>query len=309
MAGKIRKALVTGGAGFIGTHLVKRLLKEGFIVTILDDLPKTKWNSLPKQPNLIRHRGSILDGVSRSVAGQDIVFHLAAIPWPQLSIAKPWETHRVNVDGTLNLLLAAKEHKVKKFIFSSSHTVYGNQKQLPLKEDMIPNPLVPYSLQKLIGENYCQLFYKLWGLNTICLRYFNVFGPGMLTHGPLVTVLPKFIRLMSQNKKPQINGDGDQINDFIHIEDVVSANLLAAQSPVSGEIFNIGSGKATSINKVVEILNHLLKKNIKPVYKPAVVEVKAAVSSNAKAKRLLGWIPKTELEEGLRTMLQSARHD
>lgn len=299
----INKILVTGGAGFIGSHLVKRLLKKGCRVTVIDDLSEGKWENLPNHPELVKHKGSILNNVSGLVAGQDVIFHLAAIPWPQKSLAKPWQTHKMNVDGTLNLLLAAQKHEIKKFIFSSSYTVYGNQNSSVLNEDMKPNPLTPYSLQKLIGEQYCQLFSNLWKLDTICLRYFNVFGPGMRVNGPLATVLPKFARLISRNKRPIINGDGKQTQDFIHVEDVVNANILAAWSSVSGEIFNIGSGRSISINNVVKMLNLLLKKNIEPIYRPAVVETRAALSDNTKAGKLLGWTPKIEFEQGLKTML------
>ena len=287
---KFKEVLVTGGAGFIGSHLTERLLETGARVTVIDDLSVGKWKNLPNHPNLIKQKVSILGDISRFVRGKDIIFHLAAIPWPQMSVVDPLRTHRVNVDGTLNLLLEAKKHKVKKFIFSSSYTVY-------------PKPLVPYALQKLIGEEYCQLFAELWGLETVCLRYFNVYGPRMFMDGQYTNILPKFITLISENKIPTINGDGEQTRDFIHVDDVVNANILAAQSSASGNIFNIRSGESVSINKVVEILNRLLGKNIKPIHKPAVVEPKVVFSSNAKASELLGWEPRFKFEEGIKTML------
>lgn len=284
-----KNILVTGGAGFIGSHLVERLLKEGSQVTVVDDLLEGKWSNLSNHPNLTKQKVSILKNISRFVAGKDVIFHLAAIPWPQQSVAEPWQTHKVNVDGTLNLLLEAKKHKVKKFIFSSSYTVY-------------PKSLVPYSLQKFIGEEYCQLFSSLWGLETVCLRYFNVYGPRMRTNGPYANLLPKFVKLMSEDKIPTINGNGRQTRDFIHVDDVVNANLIAAKPSLTG-IFNVGSGKSISVNKVVKILNRLLDKRIRPIHRPAVVEPRTAIASQTNGGILPGWKPKITFEEGLKTML------
>ncbi len=300
---KIKNVVVTGGAGFIGSHLTERLLKEGSRVTVIDDLSEGRWENLPKHPNLIKHEGSILDDVGNLVKGKDIIFHLAALPRLKRSLDDPWQTHRVNVDGTLNLLLAAKKHKIKKFIFSSSSSVYGNKNKTPFCESMKPDPLVPYSLQKVTAEGYCQMFSKLWGLETIILRYFSVYGPGMNPNSPYALLLPKFIKLISQDKTPVINGDGKQSRDFTFVSDIVEANLLAAESRLSGEIFNIGYGENISVNKVVRSLNKLLGKNIKPIHGPAVVEPRTTLASNAKAKKLLGWKPKVSFEEGIKTML------
>lgn len=300
---KQKSVLVTGGAGFIGSHLTKRLLKKGCLVTVIDDLSEGKWENLPKHQNLIKHEGSILDNMSKIVAGRDVIFHLAAIPRLQRSLAKPWQTHKVNVDGTLNLLLAAKKHKIKKFIFSSSSSVYGNQNRLPFSENMRPNPLVPYSLQKFMGEQYCQMFSNLWGLGTISLRYFNVYGPGMNPDGQYANLIPKFIKLLSQDKTPTVNGNGAQTRDFTYVSDVVEATLLAAKSSLSGEVFNIGYGKGISVNEVVSAINRLMGKNIKPIHGPAVVEPRSTLASRIKARDLLGWTPKVSLEKGLKTML------
>ncbi|MDO8503816.1 MAG: NAD-dependent epimerase/dehydratase family protein [bacterium] len=299
----LTNCLVTGGAGFIGSHLTKRLLEEGCRVTVIDDLSEGKWENLPKHPKLIKHEGSILDDMSRLVKGKDVIFHLAALPRLQRSIAEPWQTHNVNVDGTLNLLLQAKEHKIKRFVFSSSSSVYGDQNQLPFTEDMKPNPLVPYSLQKVIGEEYCKLFSNLWGLGTISLRYFNVYGPRMYPDGAYANLIPKFIKLMSHDQIPTINGDGNQTRDFTYVEDVVEANLLAARSRIKGEVFNIGRGENISVNKVVAILNRLMEKNIRPIHGPAVVEPRASLAGTRRARDLLGWVPKIKFEEGLKTMI------
>ena len=299
----LKNCLVTGGAGFIGSHLVERLLKEGSRVTVIDDLSEGKWENLPKHKNLIKIKASILDYVSKFVKGQDVIFHLAALPRLKRSLDDPWETHKVNVDGTLNLLLMAKKYKVKRFVFASSSSIYGNPLMVPFFEDMRPNPLVPYSLQKLECEEYCKMFSDLWGLSTISLRYFNVYGSRMNPNSPYALLLPKFIKLMSQNRQPTINGDGKHSRDFTYITDVVDATLLGAKSKISGEVFNIGRGETISVNKVVEILNGLLGKRIKPIHGPPVIEPGITWASNAKARKLLGWKPRVKFEEGLRTML------
>ncbi len=300
---KQKSVLVTGGAGFIGSHLTKRLLNEGCRVTVIDDLSEGKWENLPIHPNLVKVKASILGNISNIVAQNEVIFHLAALPRLQRSLAKPWQTHKVNVDGTLSLLLAAKKHKVKRFIFSSSSSVYGNKNKIPFKENMMPNPLVPYSLQKLMGEEYCQMFSNLWGLETICLRYFNVYGPRMNPDGQYANLIPKFIKLLRQNKTPIINGDGKQVRDFTYVSDVVEATLLAAESSLSGEIFNIGSGKSISVEEVASAINHLMGKNIKPIHGPAVIEPRSTLASRTKARNLLSWKPKVKFEEGLKTML------
>ncbi|MBI2065970.1 NAD-dependent epimerase/dehydratase family protein [Candidatus Woesebacteria bacterium] len=300
---KYKNILVTGGAGFIGSHLTERLLLEGCRVTVIDDLSEGKWENLPLHPNLIKHEGSILDDISNIVSGQDVVFHLAAIPRLQRSVDNPWQTHRVNVEGTLNLLIEAKKHKVKRFIFSSSSSVYGNKNKTPFTEKMTPDPLVPYSLQKVVAEDYCRMFSRLWGLETISLRYFSVYGPRMNPNSPYALLLPKFIKLMSQDKIPVINGDGKQSRDFTFVSDIVEANLLAVKSRLSGEIFNIGYGKSISVNKVVRLLNKLMGKNIKPRHGPAIVEPRITLASNVKARKLLGWTPKVSFEEGLKKIL------
>lgn len=299
-----KHCLVTGGAGFIGSHLSVRLLKEGCRVTVLDDLSEGTWENLPSHPNLVTIKGSILDNVSSIVKGKDVIFHLAALPRLKRSLDEPWKTHRVNVEGTLNLLLAAKECKVKRFIFASSSSVYGNKNKTPFTEDMLPDPLVPYSLHKVIGEQYCRMFSRLWGLETVSLRYFNIYGPRMNPDSPYANLLPKFIKLISQGKTPVINGDGRQKRDFTYISDAVEATLLAATAPsVSGEIFNIGFGKHISVNQVVRTLNKLMGKHIKPKHGPAVIEPRVTLASNGKARTMLGWIPKVSFEQGVKAML------
>ena len=301
---KYKNCLVTGGAGFIGSHLVQRLLAKGCRVTCLDDLSEGKWENLPKHPKLTKVKASILSNISKYASENEVIFHLAAIPRLQKSLAFPWQSHRANIDGTLKLLLLAKQHKIKKFIFASSSSVYGNQNRLPFEETMVPDPLVPYSLQKLVGEKYCQMFSRLWGLETIALRYFSVYGPRMNPDGAYALLIPKFIKLISQDIAPTINGDGKQVRDFTYVSDVVDGTLLAAESDLSGEVFNIGFGKSISVNDVAQIINRIMGKNIKPVHGPPVVEPKATLSSSKKAKKYLGWEPKVDLEKGLKMMLK-----
>lgn len=293
------RALVTGGAGFIGSHLTKRLLKDGHKVLVVDDLSEGKWENLPKHKNLSKRKVSILQNMNPYLKNIDVVFHLAAIPRLQRSVAQPQKTHLVNVDGTLNLLLAAKKQGVKKFIFASSSSVYGNSNKPPFKENMIPDPMVPYSLHKLIGEKYCQMFSEPGKFETICLRFFSVYGPGMNPNGAYSLVIPKFVKLLKQNKAPLIYGDGSHSRDFTYIDDVVEANILAAKSKLSGEIINIGFGKDISIKNVAKKLAKLLDKKIEPKFGPAVPEPKTTLADNSKAKRLLKWKPKIDFETGL----------
>lgn len=298
----MKRALVTGGAGFIGSHLTGYLLKNGWKVTVLDDLSEGKWENLSSHPDLVKIKGDVCDPkiVGEVVSEVETIFHLAALPRLKRSLDDPLKTHKVNVDGTLNLLLAAKKHKIKKFVFISSSSVYGNKNTIPFKENMPTDPLVPYSLHKVVGEEYCLMFERLWGLKCVILRYFNVYGARMNPDSPYANLVPKLVKLLSQNKTPTINGDGKQTRDFTYIDDVVEATILAAKSKVSGEIINIGYGRSVSVNKVLKTLNRIMNKNVKPIHGPAVIEPKATLASNEKAYKMLGWRPKTGLEEGLK---------
>jgi UDP-glucose 4-epimerase len=303
---EMKNCVVTGGAGFIGSHLSRRLLELGCKVTVIDDFSEGKRSNLPaKHPNLRVVKASILDNISKYIKGSDVIFHLAALPRLQRSLDAPWKTHMVNVDGTLNLLLLAKKHNVKRFIFSSSSSVYGNKNRIPFKENMAPDPLVPYSLHKLVAEDYCKMFSDLWGLGTISLRYFNVYGSNMNPDSPYSNLLPKFIKQISIGKAPTIYGTGHHTRDFTYISDVVEANILAAKSNLSGEVFNIGFGRGISVNKVVKILGKLMGKSVKPTHGPARIEPRDTLASCTKAQKMLGWKPKISFEEGLKIMLES----
>jgi len=300
----MKNCVVTGGAGFIGSHLARRLLELGCKVTVIDDFSEGKRSNLPtRHPNLKIVKASILDNLGKYIKGADVIFHLAALPRLQRSLDEPWKTHMVNVDGTLNLLLIAREQNVKRFIFSSSSSVYGNKNKIPFKESMTPDPLVPYSLHKLIAEDYCIMFSKIWGLGTISLRYFNVYGPNMNPDSPYSNLLPKFIKLISLGKTPVIHGSGRHTRDFTYISDVVEANILAAKSKLTGEVFNIGYGQGISVNNVVKTLEKLMRKKVKTTHGPARIEPRATLSSCTKAQKLLGWRAKVDFEEGLKMML------
>ncbi|GIW67031.1 MAG: NAD dependent epimerase/dehydratase [Candidatus Parcubacteria bacterium] len=290
------KVLVTGGAGFIGSHLVDRLIKEGYKVIVIDNLSSGKKENL--NPKAIFHKVDIcnLEKILSLFKGVNYVFHTAALPRVQLSIDKPIETHRVNIDGTLNVLYASYKNKVRRVIYSSSSSVYGEQKSLPLKESMTPNPLSPYALQKLVGEYYCKLFSSLYDLETVSLRYFNVYGPRMDPEGPYALVIGRFLKLKKEGKPLTIYGDGKQTRDFTYIDDVVEANILAMKSKKvgKGEVINICYGKNHSINYVAKLIGD------KKVYLPKRKgEPRHTLGDNSLAKKLLGWKPKISLEEGI----------
>lgn len=301
---KYKNVLVTGGAGFIGSHLTERLLKLGCKVVVIDDLSEGTWNNLPKHSRLTTYKMSILDDVVPVMKKIDVVFHLAALPRLQRSIDEPLATHNANVNGTLNLLLAAQKCNVKRFVFSSSSSVYGNRNKMPFKESMTPYPLVPYSLHKVVGEEYCRLFAEIWGLGTISLRYFNVYGPRMNDTSGYANLIPKVMKSLREGKNPIINGDGKQRRDFTYVSDVVEANILAAESDIRGEVFNIGYGKGLTVNYVVKTLSKLMGKPYDPIYGQPVIEPRHTLASNAKAKRMLGWSPKVDFADGLLQVLK-----
>lgn len=279
--------LVTGGSGFIGSHLVKRLKKE-HMVTIVDT----------------RSGSSILGDIDHLFADVDTVFHLAALTRPQESIDNPVMFNLVNVEGTLRVLQHCKNNGVRRLIFVSTTGLYGEQKVLPTPEKATPNPMSPYALQKLIGEHYCQLFAKMYGMEINHIRPFNVYGVGQDPKGGYAAAVPKFIDTLRNSGTPFITGDGEQARDFIYVEDLVDLMILAATSDVYGEVFNAGSGISTSINDIYKIISRIMLKDIKPDYVEAVYEPKRTQGDIRKAKKLLGWVPKTSLEDGLKKTVE-----
>ena len=297
-----RVMLVTGGGGFIGSHLVKALLDRGYNVRVLDNFATGRLDRIDHRAKLIR--ADIRDGASieSSFQGVQCVFHTAALPRVPLSVENPLATHMVNVVGTINVLLAARNAKVQRVVFSGSSSVYGDQAYLPLNEEMSPNPLSPYALQKLAGEQYTRLFHQLYGIETLTLRYFNVFGPGMATEGAYLTVISAFLQAHREERPLQIYGDGEQTRDFTHVRDVVRANILAMDSDIAdGRAVNIGQGRSVSVNWVAQRIGG------PAVFGSARVgDVRHTLADHALAERILGWQPQVSTEEGVDELIQSA---
>lgn len=295
-----RTALVTGGGGFIGSTLTGALIERGLRVRIIDNFATGKRAQIDPRAEL--HEGDIrdLESIRPAFAGVDCVFHVAALPRVPLSIEKPVETHMVNVIGTLNVLLAARDAGVRRVVYSGSSSAYGDQPQLPLREDMKPNPLNPYALQKLTGEYYTRLFHRLFGLQTLTLRYFNVFGPRMAHEGAYVTVISVFLRLRHEGKPLTIHGNGEQTRDFTHVRDVVSANLLAMDcQSADGRAINVGNGHNISINRVAQLIGG---PTVNLPARPG--DARDTLADNTEARRTLGWKPEVKFEDGLSEVIR-----
>jgi UDP-glucose 4-epimerase len=296
--------VVTGGAGFIGSHLSEALHKQGNELTIIDDLSSGRMEHLTPllgEKNVAFIRGSITDLslLKEHFQGADGVFHQAAFVSVPRSIEDPLLNHGVNITGTLNVLLAARDAGVKKLVFASSAAVYGNLPELPKREDMPVDPQSPYALAKLTGEYYCRLFSDLYGLRTVALRYFNVYGPRQDPLSDYAAVIPRFIHRLKNGEAPVINGDGEQTRDFVFVNDVVQANMKAMQSDATG-IFNIASGNQTSVNELAELLSRLFQFQGKPCHAPGRSgEVKYSVADISRSSRSFGFEPTYSLERGL----------
>ena len=304
--------LVTGGAGFIGSHLTEWLLEQGYFVRVLDNF------STGKQENLAGCRQrfnkvEILEGDLRDLEttrlacqGRAGIFHLGALPSVSRSLENPRETTEINILGTINLLISAREAGVKRVIFASSSSVYGNTPRLPKKEDMTPNPLSPYAVTKLAGEEYCRIFYRTFGLETVILRYFNVFGPCQDPASPYAAVIPKFIRLALQQRPLTVYGDGNQSRDFSYVDNVVSANMLAwSAKDASGQAYNIGCGERFTLNHLINELREALGINLEAHYlEPRPGDVRHSYADISRAMQLLGYRPKVKFPEGLRYTIQ-----
>ena len=306
--------LVTGGAGFIGSNIVRRLLVENKPVRVLDNF------STGSRENLSTLEGSLevvegdlrsAEAVAGALQGIRCVIHLGALPSVSRSIKDPQATHDVNITGTLNLLLRAREAGVERLVFSSSSSVYGDTKVLPKREDMTPQPKSPYALSKLAGEHYVRLFCELYGLKTFSLRYFNVFGPRQNPHSQYAAVIPLFIDALQKKQKLIIFGDGEQTRDFTFVDDVVSANLACCEAPESaaGDVYNVAHGFRISINQLATRLEELL--GVKPGrdYQPSLPgDVRDSQADSSKAKQKLGWKPMAPFDEGLRRTVAWFQH-
>ena len=301
------KVAVTGGAGFIGANLV-RALSDLYKVVVIDDLSTGKYENIVDvidNDKVTFIQASILDlkVLTEVFHGIDFVFHQAALPSVSRSIEDPILVNEVNVRGTLTVLKASKDSNVKKVIFASSSSVYGNSLVLPKVESMIPNPQSPYAVTKIVGEYYCQVFNNIFKLPTVCLRYFNVYGPRQNPFSQYSAAIPRFITQMMQDKPPVIYGDGEQTRDFTFVKDVVRANLLAAQTDVTG-VFNIGSGSTISINRLAHMIAKTLGKDITPIYEPIREgDVKDSLASLEKANTF-GYKPQYSMEQGLQETIQ-----
>ena len=300
----MEKVIVTGGAGFIGSHLAEELANRGYQVTIVDNFSTGKLENIEGvlgRANVELVQGSITDlpVLQKAFSGAKYVFHQAALTRVPHSIENPLSTNEVNINGTLNVLLAARDNKVKKVIYASSSSVYGNVLTLPQHESMPPEPLSPYALTKLAGEYYCNIFSQIYGLSTINLRYFNVYGLRQDPHSQYATAVIAFIGRIARNLPPIIFGDGEQSRDFTFVEDVVQANILAAESNNEG-IYNIGSGRNTTINQLAAIIANLMQKKITVIHdKPRPGDPRQSLADVSKAASF-DYKPKWTLEEGLR---------
>jgi UDP-glucose 4-epimerase len=301
------KYVVTGGAGFIGSHIVEALA-ESHRVVIIDDFSSGKTVNLKGLPNSVEmFRGSVTDPALLQKAFEDAdgVFHHGAIASVAQSVYNPRATHEANTTGTLNVLLAARDCGVRKVVFASTSAVYGNDPILPKREDMVPVPLSPYAVSKLTGEYYCKVFTDLYGLKTVSLRYFNVYGPRQDPNSDYAAVIPKFITRLLDAKPPVIYGDGKQTRDFIYVMDIVQANILAMQSPVNG-IFNIGSGEQIDLNELARMLADILNVKLSPIYeKPREGDIHDSVADISCARKLLGFSPRFTLKAGLVDTIES----
>lgn len=305
------KVLVTGGAGFIGSNLTEFLLKANHSVRVQDNFSTGKKENLifdRKYPPLEVLEGDIRDlsACREAVKGMEYVFHQAALPSVQRSVEDPETSNAINVGGTLNILLAAREEGVKRVIYASSSSIYGDTPTLPKHEEMSPYPLSPYALQKYIGEQYCRLFYQLYGLDSVSLRYFNVFGPKQDPNSLYSAVIPRFIDALVHGRPPIIFGDGEQSRDFTFIENVVQANLLAMSAGrLYGEAINIACGERISLNQLMNVLKEILGSKLAPVYEePRKGDVKHSLADIHKSKKIINYMPKVGIEEGLKKTVE-----
>jgi len=300
----VAKYLVTGGGGFIGSHLVEELLRRGQSVRILDDFSTGRRENLPATGTYELVEGDVADPAiaRRAAAGCDFVLHQAAMPSVPKSVHDPAASNHANVEGTLQILLAARDAKVRRVVFAGSSAVYGDTAVLPKREDMRPVPLSPYALQKLVGEQYCQLFTRLYGLETVTTRYFNVFGPRQDPGSAYSGVISLFVKALSEDRAPTVHGDGHQSRDFTYVGDVVTGVLQCCEAPkVAGEVINVAAGGRVSLLELIQTLQIILKKDIAPVFGPTREgDVRDSQADIVKARTLLGFEPTVSFEDGLR---------
>jgi nucleoside-diphosphate-sugar epimerase len=303
--------LVTGGAGFIGSHLAEELLRRGERVRVVDSLITGHRHNLDHLPAAEFVEGDLAEpGVAeRAVAGMDYVLHQAAIPSVPRSVKDPVTSNRANVTSTLNVLVAARDARVKRLVYAGSSSAYGNTPTLPKHEQMPTDPLSPYALQKLVGEQYCRMFTTLYGFETVTIRYFNVFGPRQDPGSPYSGVISLFASALLDGRQPVIYGDGEQTRDFTYVANVVDGVLRACQAPTAaGEMMNVATGGRISLNDLLTTMNGILGTDLKAIYQePRAGDVRDSQADISKAKALLGYAPTVDLEEGLRRTLDWCR--
>ena len=301
--------LVTGGAGFIGSNIVEELIERQHSVRVLDNFSTGKRDNIAlfiKDIDVIEGDIRDIKTCFNAVRGVDYVLHQAALPSVPLSLQDPIATTDININGTLNILIASRDAKVKKFVFASSSSIYGDEPTLPKIEGQEGRPLSPYAVSKLAGEKYCQVFSSVFGLSTISLRYFNVFGPRQDPKSQYAAVIPNFISAMLKGKQPIIYGDGEQTRDFSYVSNIVEANLLASDvDGYSGEAFNLACGEKTTVNELVEKINSILGVKIRPIYAPSRPgDILHSYADISKTKQALNYHPVVNFEEGIKNTIE-----
>jgi nucleoside-diphosphate-sugar epimerase len=306
--------VVTGGGGFIGSHIVEELLRRNETVRVIDNFSTGKHENVEPfadRVEVIEADIAEATNLAQFLKGADYVIHQAAIPSVPKSMIDPVKSHHANVDGTLKLLVACREAGVKRVVYASSSSLYGDSPTLPKHEGMAPNPLSPYGAQKLFGEIYCQVFTRAYGLETVSLRYFNVFGPRQDATSQYSGVLALFIPAVLQGKKPTIYGDGLQSRDFTYVKNVAEANLIACKVPgVGGQVFNVACGDRITVNSMLQQINKITGKDITPIYaEPRAGDIKHSQADITRAKEHLGYQPTVSFEEGLRNTIEWYRNN
>jgi nucleoside-diphosphate-sugar epimerase len=301
--------LVTGGAGFIGSHMVEELVRRGETVRVLDNLATGKTANLASIAGRIDFQEADirdLEAISPNFRDTQYVIHLAALPSVARSVDDPLTANEVNVTGTLNVLLAARDAGVKRLVFAASAAAYGDNPTMPRVETLTPDPLSPYALAKVAGEYYCRVFTTIYGLETVALRFFNIFGPRQNPDSPYTGVLSKFIPAYERGKTPVIFGDGEQSRDFTYVDNVVDATLRACTAPAApGKVINVGVGRSYTLNQTITILNHIFGQNVEPRYVDARPgDARHSLADISLARKVLGYEPLVSFEEGLRRTVE-----